>query len=685
MKVKGDVIKTLPADTNIRNVALFGLLGIFLVASIAIFSQVLVGTKYERQYLKVAGDIRLLSQQMPTYARAAVAGDSEGFKLLEAKRADMESNIVILTNGDSVTGLPPLLGTARGQFNILTRTWQTLRDATNVITGNAEAMLKIQEIAENFATTKPQLQALLDEASSFLIEAGETQQQVYFASRQILFSERMVSSLGTILKGGIGSATAAARFGQDAKFFRQSLDDMIKGSKERGIQAVADPDAIELLQQTSDIFKELEGNVEQLLTTSPEFFLVREAADVVFDGSQTLLSNTDKLIAIIGAEAGGTGIVSMTAGNISVGIVVLILVLLGVLLLRDAKRRERESEIRAQEVAEAGEAQNNAVVRLLDEIDALQDGDLTVEASVDEAYTGAIADAINSAIETMRTLVSSINTTSVEVAKSAEGTESTAKQLAEASDRQSKQIIDATGTVDSMARSLEKVSADAAKSAEVAGQSVDTAHKGGEAVRNTIDGMNIIREQIQETSKRIKRLGESSQEIGEIIGLINDIADQTNILALNAAIQASAAGEAGRGFAVVADEVQRLAERSTSATRQIENLVKAIQTDTNDAVISMELTTAEVVKGANLAQGAGTSLDEIEKESKNISNLVQDISQTASQHAAGAARISEAMKQIQEITAQNSQGTTETAESIGALATMAARLRESVEGFRLPQ
>ena len=188
-----------------------------------------------------------------------------------------------------------------------------------------------------------------------------------------------------------------------------------------------------------------------------------------------------------------------------------------------------------------------------------------------------------------------------------------------------------------MAASVEEVSGNAERASDVARHSVEVAHKGGDAVRRTIDGMNTIRETIQETSKRIKRLGESSQEIGNIVELINDIAEQTNILALNASIQSSMAGEAGRGFAVVADEVQRLAERAANATKQIEVLVRTIQTDTNEAVVSMERSTTDVVGGALLAENAGAALEEIEQVSNQIAMLVQNISGSARQQTGGRA------------------------------------------------
>ncbi|HCE5841481.1 TPA: type IV pili methyl-accepting chemotaxis transducer N-terminal domain-containing protein [Pseudomonas aeruginosa] len=330
-------------------------------------------------------------------------------------------------------------------------------------------------------------------------------------------------------------------------------------------------------------------------------------------------------------------------------------------------------------------ADQAAILRLLDEIADLADGDLTVAATVTEDFTGAIADSINYSIDQLRELVETINQTAVQVAAAAQETQSTAMHLAEASEHQAQEIAGASAAINEMAVSIDQVSANASESSAVAERSVAIANKGNEVVHNTITGMDNIREQIQDTSKRIKRLGESSQEIGDIVSLINDIADQTNILALNAAIQASMAGDAGRGFAVVADEVQRLAERSSAATKQIEALVKTIQTDTNEAVISMEQTTSEVVRGARLAQDAGVALEEIEKVSKTLAALIQNISNAARQQASSAGHISNTMNVIQEITSQTSAGTTATARSIGNLAKMASEMRNSVSGFKLPE
>lgn len=326
----------------------------------------------------------------------------------------------------------------------------------------------------------------------------------------------------------------------------------------------------------------------------------------------------------------------------------------------------------------------DAILQLLDEMGDLADGDLTVSATVTEDITGAIADSVNYTIDALRDLVENINSTTVHVASAAQETQATALHLTDASAHQTQQITDVSSAISNMADSIEQVSQNASQSAEVAQQSVQLAAQGSDAVKNAITGMDTIREHIQETSKRIKRLGESSQEIGDIVELINDIAEQTNILSLNAAIQATMAGEAGRGFAVVADEVQRLAERSSNATKQIDALVRTIQSDTSEAISSMEKSTSGVVSGAKLSQDAGTSLEQIEAVSHQLAELINNISDAAKQQAQAAVGTSDSMNVIQEIAIQTSTGTNESAASIGRLLDLTDELRKSVSGFTLP-
>ncbi len=356
-------------------------------------------------------------------------------------------------------------------------------------------------------------------------------------------------------------------------------------------------------------------------------------------------------------------------------------VLLAALL---AWRRTIHQRRVTEEQARLNRRNQEAILRLLDEMSSLADGDLTVQATVTDEITGAIADAINYAIEALRDLVATINDTAVQLDLAARQTQAAAGHLAKASVAQSRQVAGATDAVAGMAASIEQVSANSERCSDVARHAVDVSHKGADAVRRTIDGMNAIRENIQDTSKRIKRLGESSQEIGNIVELINDIAEQTNILALNASIQASMAGDAGRGFAVVADEVQRLAERAGHSTRQIEVLVRTIQSDTNEAVVSMERTTTDVVGGALLAENAGAALGEIEAVSNQIAQLLQNITGSARQQAATSAQISRSMQVLREISQQTADNTSATSSAIARLADLSALLRKSAAGFRLP-
>jgi len=354
-------------------------------------------------------------------------------------------------------------------------------------------------------------------------------------------------------------------------------------------------------------------------------------------------------------------------------------------LMRAGRNEAAQYQLAAEQQRLENERNQEAILRLLDEISGLSQGDLTATATVTEDITGAIADSVNMAVESLRKLVTTINGSALQLDAATRQTQALAAHLAKASSAQSRQIASATESIATMAGSIEEVSGNAERAADVARHSVDIAHKGGDAVRRTIDGMNAIRETIQETSKRIKRLGESSQEIGNIVELINDIAEQTNILALNASIQASMAGEAGRGFAVVADEVQRLAERAANATKQIEVLVRTIQTDTNGAVVSMERSTTDVVGGALLAENAGASLVEIEQVSNQIASLVHNISSSARSQALASQSVARNMQVLREISAQTADSTTNTSQAIAKLAELSTGLRRSVAGFRLPE
>lgn len=653
---------------------LFIVLIVSIVLLFANFAYLNTQSNHDKQYIGHAGELRVLSQRIAKNATEAAAGKGEAFKLLKDARNDFEKRWNILVNGDESTSLPPSPEAVKPQMDVVQQDWDGLRKNADSILASEQTVLSLHQVASTLAETIPQLQVEYEEVVDILLENGAPADQVAVAQRQSLLAERILGSVNKVLAGDENSVQAADSFGRDASLFGRVLKGMQEGEH---LQGETNAEAVDRLNEIAELFEFVSGSVDEILETSPDLFQVREAANNIFSVSQTLLDKASQLADGFENLAGGRSI-NLFAGYVLGALALASIILIGLVMVRETNRRLAET-------AEKNDRNQAAILRLLDEIADLADGDLTVAATVTEDFTGAIADSINYSIDQLRELVETINQTAVQVAAAAQETQSTAMHLAEASEHQAQEIAGASAAINEMAVSIDQVSANASESSAVAERSVAIANKGNEVVHNTITGMDNIREQIQDTSKRIKRLGESSQEIGDIVSLINDIADQTNILALNAAIQASMAGDAGRGFAVVADEVQRLAERSSAATKQIEALVKTIQTDTNEAVISMEQTTSEVVRGARLAQDAGVALEEIEKVSKTLAALIQNISNAARQQASSAGHISNTMNVIQEITSQTSAGTTATARSIGNLAKMASEMRNSVSGFKLPE
>lgn len=657
-------------------IALFVALIIFIILLFVNFAYLNTQSNYDKQYIGHAGELRVLSQRIAKNASEAAAGKPQAFKLLAEARNDFDMRWEFLRKGDNSTGLPPAPQDVREELKAVQADWESLRKSTDVIIGSEQTVLSLHQVAATLAETIPQLQVESEKVVDILLQSRAPASQVAVAQRQTLLAERILGSVNKVLSGDDTAVQAADAFGRDASQFGQVLTGMLEGNATLRIAQVEDPDARARLAEIAELFQFVSGSVDEILETSPELLQVRESAGTIFNSSQTLLDETSVLANRLEHLASARS--SNTIGGYVLGLLALTsIILIGLVMVRETNRQLRET-------AEKNERNQNAIMRLLDEIENLADGDLTVTASVTEDFTGAIADSINYSIDQLRELVTTINLTAEQVFGAVKDTQGTATQLAAASEHQALQIAAASNAINRMTGSIDLVSANAHESSAVAERSVAIANKGNEVVHNTINGMDNIREQIQDTSKRIKRLGESSQEIGDIVSLIDDIADQTNILALNAAIQASMAGDAGRGFAVVADEVQRLAERSSSATKQIETLVRAIQNDTNEAVISMEQTTTEVVRGARLAQDAGVALEEIEGVSKVLAALIQSITNAAQQQSELGLQISQTMTVIQQTTSQTTSGTAATARSMGNLAKMASAMRRSVSGFTLP-
>ena len=617
-----------------------------------------------------AADLQVLSQQYANQSREAVDGKEPAFASLKNVKAQIEAAV---NRVDSSYGDDPLVS---GDIGKVKTTWAPLAKSGDAVLASQAALTGLSGNSDHFNARVPDLQAQLNEVVNGLSGAGTSAQQ-QFAMRQIVLASSMARRITEIRAGGAGAPVAGNGLRQDAGVFSQVMTDLTNGGAQVGKVSGA---AVAPLAKANQQWAEMKKDVDAILGNSRQLFTAQSAALSITDNADKLLTDSRGLFNAFTA----TGSLKDTSilGNLWISIAAGLATLFSLLMLVFSQWRAQK--LRQASLEELNTRNQQAIMRLLDEMGSLAEGDLTVKATVTEDMTGAIADSINFAIEQLRSLVGTINDTSVQVAAGAQETQNTALHLAEAAEHQAQEITSASDRIGEIASSIRHVSRDSAQSAEVAQRSVEIATNGAGVVRQTIQGMDNIRDQIQETSKRIKRLGESSQEIGSIVELINDISEQTNILALNASIQAASAGEAGRGFAVVADEVQRLAERASRATKRIEGLVHAIQSDTNEAVSSMEQTTTEVVRGARLAEDAGTALGEIERVSSDLAGLIQNISNSAEQQSNAASNITHTMDTIRSITAQTSQGANQTAKSIGNLAQLATDLRRSVADFKLP-
>ena len=645
------------------------LLGLGLVAVLAAAVLIVLGSRAEsadRGYRENLSELTVLAGAMPAQAAAAARGDAAAFDRLAASRTNLERVLAEIEEGRS-----PFAALSSESARKLggEAGWNTLLDTSQQVLGT-------RSVAGDLKTSAGETRATLGRvlaATGNAVSAPGGLPAMRVLPRFETVAQRTSDDLEQ-LQAAVSPAEVSQRITENTALLSQFLAGLAGLDTTAGVPAIQG-EAAKRLADVQAAFaayeKQLQGTLEQasaLATAQRAAADLGTAADRL---SKSLETQT-------GVEAGGS------LGKIPalIAIVIAALCFAGAIWAWTSQAGMRRV---ASLESERNRRNQDAILRLLDEMSSLADGDLTVQATVTDDITGAIADSINYAIEALRELVATINDTAMQLDQAARQTQAAAGHLAKASVAQSRQVAAATDAVGAMAASIEEVSGNAERSADVARHAVDVAHKGGAAVRRTIDGMNAIRENIQDTSKRIKRLGESSQEIGNIVELINDIAEQTNILALNASIQASMAGESGRGFAVVADEVQRLAERAGHATRQIEVLVRTIQSDTNEAVVSMERTTTDVVGGALLAENAGAALGEIEDVSNQIAQLVQNISASARQQAATSAHISRTMQVLREISQQTADNTSATSTAIGRLADMSAQLRKSVAGFRLPQ
>jgi twitching motility protein PilJ len=602
------------------------------------------------RYVGQSSRLLMLSQRLAKDAQQALSGNSDAFDELEASRANMTG---ILTELDKGKGsLPPTAGTSRTALNTFIKgANKTLADVQTLQDGRA-GLVTLAVTLSAIDSVSTELRSLTQKMTDAFRGAEKER-----ATRFALEVERIGKDASRLLEVDV-SIEQVAQVAIDLNAAEDSLNTL--------------PAADENVTAAKELFVTTRSSVEILISQVRNLVAAKSAAKAIVDDSDSLFKGAQLLVDSYQSASQVTIKIALAFG---------LLLLLSLLLM--IKAYVDDSRRRAEDAAQINSQNQGAILRLMNEMGDLADGDLTVRATVTEDVTGAIADSLNYTTEEFRKLVSRIIVAVEQMGLATKNAEDISRGLLDATQQQAREIQTAGESVELMTKSIKEVDSSAAKSADVARRTLEVTEQGAQAVRNTISGMDGIREQIQDTSKRIKRLGESSQEIGEIVDLISDITEQTNVLALNAAIQAASAGDAGRGFSVVAEEVQRLAERSGEATKQIGALVKTIQGDTHDAVAAMERSTLGVVEGAKLSDVAGQSLREIERVSNELAALINSISTSTQVQTDMASEVASVMNDILKITVQTTEGTRLTANSIGQLNDLAKGLRGSVAGFKL--
>ncbi len=668
---------------------------VFVVAIIAlVFMTISLLTQSDRvtRQTNAVGQSMLYSQRIAKSVTQAFSGTPTSFSDLRDSSEALSKNVMALKMGDgqlNIEALPNEMQTELQNVGLsVDRTYKSAR----VILTHKELLTGLGATLQGINRRSLELFEVAESVASLKLQQKTSAQEIAIAGELVTLAQRMGKSAGEFLvPDGLSPQVAQVAFvlGKDLNTFKdlsQNLEGRYIDSKSK---AAGNKEIRERLDAMLRLYEDTNQQAKVIFDNLPNLIAVRDAQGVIVADAEVQRKQLEALQLKLSKQGEMDALVIVGLGVLAL----LALLAAGALVylqVQDVRRRQTKMEAERltalqleSEAKRVNDANQAAILRLMNEMQNVADGDLTQTATVTEDITGAIADSVNYTVEELRVLVGNVQKTSSLVTSTTGQVESESKQLLSLANQQLIDTHQARQAILSMADRITSISGLADESSNVAKQFLTAANSGLSAVQGTMSGMNTIRNQIQETAKRMKRLGESSQEIGEITDLISDITEQTNVLALNAAIQAASAGEAGRGFTVVAEEVQRLAERSGDATRQISNLVKAIQVDTQEVVASMELSTHGVVAGAQLSENAGAALAEIDRISQQLTQLIDRISAATTSEVKEAGVVAETIRNIFEETERVSDGTKTNAAMVHELSQMAEELKKSVSRFKL--